>query len=261
MRSKRRAWISARFRAKTGRQGGKPQPLPNLVGKWNFAAQTYHGGRNEALKVGFSPEGREIYDLDLMSAYTTALAMIRQPDWSTARYTTDIAELATVDGAMTFAHVKFRFPRRRAFHHCQCAPATREDWSIRLQGWSWCTGPEMVVALAQGATIEVEEGLRIDWVRELSAGVRSVHAQDQRHSRGREGQRRPVLGQDGERDRQFGIRKSRSGRRRTKDDRRRHPSAAGLQSEVREDAGPRRERYHPANDGRLHDRARARGRL
>ena len=91
-------------------KGGKPQPQPNLVGKWNFAAQCYHGGRNEALSVGFSPEGREIYDLDLTSAYTTGLAMIREPDWSTARYTTDVAELATVDGAMTFAHIEFSVP-------------------------------------------------------------------------------------------------------------------------------------------------------
>jgi len=62
-----------------GRKGGKPQPLPNLAGKWNFAAQCYHGGRNEALKVGFSPEGREIYDLDLTSAYTTASHHRAQP--------------------------------------------------------------------------------------------------------------------------------------------------------------------------------------
>ena len=56
------------------RKGGKPQPLPNLVGKWNFAAQCYHGGRNEALSVGFSPEGREVYDLDLASAYRPGLS-------------------------------------------------------------------------------------------------------------------------------------------------------------------------------------------
>ena len=34
---------------------GRPAPLTVLVGKLEFAAQCYHGGRNEALSVGFSP--------------------------------------------------------------------------------------------------------------------------------------------------------------------------------------------------------------
>ena len=140
------------------REGGKPQPLPNLVGKWNFAAQCYHGGRNEALSVGFSPEGREIYDLDLTSAYTTGLAMIRQPDWSTARNTTDVAELATVEAAMTFAHIKFRFPPETRIPSLPVRASNSRGLIYPLEGWSWCTGPEMVVALAQGATIEVRGG-------------------------------------------------------------------------------------------------------
>ena len=187
--------------------------------------------------------------------------MIRQPDWSTARYTTDIAELATVEGAMTFAHVKFRFPPETRIPSLPVRASNSRGLIYPLEGWSWCTGPEMVVALAQGATIEVEEGLRIDWVenspRVFEAFTRKINAVRS----GREGERRHGTGPDGQRDRQFGVRQSRSGRRRPEDDRRRHPSAAGLQFEVREDAGPRRERHHPADDGRLHDRARARRRL
>src|SRR5215211_5601820 len=34
-----------------------------------------------------------------------------------------------------------------------------------LSGTSWCTGPELVVALAQGAKITVEAGWRIEWTK------------------------------------------------------------------------------------------------
>jgi hypothetical protein len=147
-----------------GRKGGKAQPLPNLVGKWNYAAQCYHGGRNEALSVGFSPAGREISDLDLTSAYTTALAMIRQPDWSTARNTTDIAELATVDEAMTFARVRFRFPPDTRTPSLPVRAGNSRGLIYLIEGEAWCTGPELVVALQQGASIEVREGLRVNWL-------------------------------------------------------------------------------------------------
>ena len=51
------------------------------------AAQAYHGGYNQALALGFSPEGRPLSDVDLVSAYTTALAFIRVPDWKSTRQT------------------------------------------------------------------------------------------------------------------------------------------------------------------------------
>ena len=66
---------------------GKPRPKPNLVEAWAFAAQCYHGGTNTIFGYGLSPEGRELIDLDLKSAYVTALAISRVLDWSTARRT------------------------------------------------------------------------------------------------------------------------------------------------------------------------------
>ena len=172
--------VSAFEGRRRGKKGGKPQPLPNLVGKWNFAAQCYHGGRNEAVSVGYSPEEREIYDLDLTSAYTTALAMIREPNWSTARYTTNIAELATVEAAMTFALVKFRFPPETRIPSLPVRASNLRGLIYPIAGESWCTGPEMVVALAQGASLEAKEGLRIDWIenspRVFEAFTRKINA-------------------------------------------------------------------------------------
>ena len=61
------------------RRRRKPTPMATLVGLWPFAAQCYHGGKNIAFALGLSPEGRELVDVDLKSAYTTALALIRVP--------------------------------------------------------------------------------------------------------------------------------------------------------------------------------------
>ena len=97
------------FFGREKRLRGPPSPLPILVGKLEFAAQCYHGGRNEAFAVGFSPAGREVFDLDLCGAYTTAMALISVPNWSTARYTNSLSELTTI-GALAFAHVRFSFP-------------------------------------------------------------------------------------------------------------------------------------------------------
>ena len=70
---------------------------------------------NTIYHVGYSPLGREVLDVDLAGAYTTALAAIGWPDWATSRYTKSLDDLAVVDEAMTFAQVKFRFPTETKF--------------------------------------------------------------------------------------------------------------------------------------------------
>ncbi len=75
-----------------------------------FAANCYHGARNEAYRIGFTPTGTRLYDLDLRGAYTTAMALMRVPDWESAHATTDIEQLAVIGEAMTFAWVRFEFP-------------------------------------------------------------------------------------------------------------------------------------------------------
>ena len=76
----------------------------------------------------------ELVDVDLKSAYTTALALIQVPDWSTARQATDLADLAVVEDAMTFAYVKFAFPPKRAFRACLCERVKAAVWFIRSKG-------------------------------------------------------------------------------------------------------------------------------
>jgi hypothetical protein len=142
---------------------GKPRPMASLVSLWPFAAQCYHGGKNLAFAVGLSPEGRELVDVDLKSAYTTALAIIQVPKWASARQTTSLVDLAAAEEAMTFAYVKFAFPEGTRVPGLPVRTSKGRGLVYPLQGESWCTGPELMVALSQGAYIEPLSGWRIEW--------------------------------------------------------------------------------------------------
>jgi hypothetical protein len=141
---------------------GTPRVKPNLVEIWSFAAQCYHGGLNSVFSYGFSPEGAELVDVDIVSAYTTSLAMARIPNWSTARRTTDLRELAVVDEAMTFVHARFKFP---ATVNRPCLPvrASAQRGLVYPLTGETCGGAELVVALGLGAEIQVLTGWRVDW--------------------------------------------------------------------------------------------------
>jgi hypothetical protein len=102
-------------------------------------------------------------DLDIRSAYTTALAFIGVLDWHGARHCVDIEELAGIDEAMTAALVQFRFPDGTVFPCLPVRASSGRGLVYPLEGESWCTGPEMVVAIGMGAEITVKDGYRVDW--------------------------------------------------------------------------------------------------
>jgi hypothetical protein len=141
----------------------KRQPLACLTEVSTFAANAYHGGRNEAYHLGHSPRYLPLYDVDAVSAYTTALAMMQVPDWQSVRPTKELDELAVIDAALTYTRVRFEFPQGTRF---PCLPVRAGDRGLiyPLTGISWCTGPELKVALELGASIIVEAGWRVEWV-------------------------------------------------------------------------------------------------
>ena len=89
--------------------------------------------------------------------YTSALAMFRQLDWSGTEHTIDLSRLAALD-VVTFARVKFQFPPGTRF---PSLPVDADDYGLvyPLSGESCATGPELVVALGQGATIQASKAL------------------------------------------------------------------------------------------------------
>jgi hypothetical protein len=141
------------------RAARKKVPLDQLLAVRGLAADCFHGGRNECFALGIYRE--MAYDWDLRGAYTSALAMFRQFDWSKTERTTDISRLAVID-TVAFARVKFRFAAGTCF---PSLPVQADDYGLiyPLSGESCATGPELLVALGQGAQIEVVEGVVVPW--------------------------------------------------------------------------------------------------
>jgi hypothetical protein len=141
------------------RVGRRIGPLHELIAVRSLAADCFHGGRNECFDHGVF-RGTS-FDWDLKGAYTTALAMFREPDWAGTEQTTDLNRLAVLDEA-TFARVKFQFPPGTRLPSLP-VDADPHGLIYPLSGESCATGPELVVALGQGATITVMEGVYIPW--------------------------------------------------------------------------------------------------
>ena len=140
------------------------QPFPHLAPMIAIAAQSYHGGYNVATALGFSPAGKDLTDFDIRSAYTTSLALIKEPDWHHAKQCTELEQLAVVDEAMTAGLVEFRFPDGTRFPCLPVRASNMRGLVYPLEGTSWCSGPELVVARDMGAIVNVKDGYRIDWI-------------------------------------------------------------------------------------------------
>ncbi len=122
----------------------------------DFTTECYHGGRNEQMWFGASRKDSWT-DYDLTSAYPTAMATIRLPDWRSIWPTTDIEDLLSTQ--MTFACVDFVFPDQVRY---PTLPVRSENGIIfPLSGRSYCASPEIKLAIELGCKITVVFGLVI----------------------------------------------------------------------------------------------------
>jgi hypothetical protein len=142
------------------RVGRRTEDLEGLCRVRQLAADCFHGGRNECFEHGivhgFST------DWDLKGAYTSALAMFREVDWANIEFTTDLRRLTQLD-TVAFALVEFEFPSTTRF---PSLPVDVDPYGLiyPLAGRSFATGPELLVALKQGATINVIVGAYLPWL-------------------------------------------------------------------------------------------------
>jgi hypothetical protein len=125
-----------------------------------FVIMTYHGGRNECFYVGPTDIG-DWFDYDLAGAYTTGLVDLRQIDYDGMRHTTDPQDF--VGHVLGFAMVDFEFPPNCRF------PSLPVEMGIKglyfpLTGTSYCTAPEIEVALHQGCKIKIQYGVVFPWI-------------------------------------------------------------------------------------------------
>ena len=96
-------------------------------------AECYHGGRNEAFRIGYT-QRTTIYDVDLCGAYTTALAHVRVPDWAAAEVTHDVVTLTEIHDGLGFARVRFRFPPNTRFPSLPLRADRSTGWFTRSRG-------------------------------------------------------------------------------------------------------------------------------
>jgi hypothetical protein len=125
-----------------------------------FVIMTYHGGRNECFYGGPTDTGNW-FDYDLAGAYTTGLVDLRQIDYNGMRYTTN--PLDFVGHVLGFAMVEFEF-----YPSCRF-PSLPVEVGIKglyfpLAGRSYCTAPEIEVALNQGCKLKILYGIVFPWV-------------------------------------------------------------------------------------------------
>jgi hypothetical protein len=138
--------------------------LPEALAVQGIAADAYHGGRNEAFVHGIftGTLERPFTDFDLKGAYTNALAQFRGIDWAAIEHTTDLERLAVLE-PLTVAWVDFEFPPGTRF---PSLPVDAGGYGLiyPLKGTTTVPGPELVVALSQGARIIVRAGIVAPWL-------------------------------------------------------------------------------------------------
>lgn len=162
-----------RYSARTNRYYTYRSLHPTFARQGNdeWGAMCYHGGRNESFYCGPSPTG-VFFDLDLASAYTTAMCGLYALDFRAARYTTHLASFGIDTTGLErhdpniagMARVRFEFSPETRF---PCLPVRlREGMIFPLKGESRCTAPELLLAYRLGAKLEILEGVVIPWLDE-----------------------------------------------------------------------------------------------
>lgn len=140
------------------RKDKSPIPMRSMLEP--FAASCYSGGRNECYVFGPTDVG--VYnDYDLAGAYTTGMVDLRHIDYENFWITHDPADF--VGHVLGFAYVKFTFPQGTRF---PSLPVRNRDNGLvyPLTGFSYCTAPEIEVALNLGCDIEIKHGMIIPWL-------------------------------------------------------------------------------------------------
>ncbi|MDP0495707.1 MAG: DNA polymerase [Verrucomicrobiota bacterium JB024] len=121
-----------------------------------FVTECYHGGRNESYFFGASPEDTW-RDIDLVGAYSTAMASMGLLEWTKLRLTTTLDDYQ--HDTVGYAYVKFDFPRSCRFPGLPVR--TDNNLIFPRRGETYVTAPEIAVARQQGCQIQIIKGIVI----------------------------------------------------------------------------------------------------
>lgn len=127
------------------------EELSHLV---TFITECYHGGRNEQYWFGPCFEDNWI-DIDLASAYPTAMSLIGKPDWRAIKESTRLDDYTPT--TLGFAWIEFKFPTTTRY---PTMPVRSDNGLIfPLEGMSYCSAPEIFAALQLGCKIKIKKGV------------------------------------------------------------------------------------------------------
>lgn len=127
-----------------------------------FISECYSGDRNEC--YAFGPSTIDVWnDFDLAGAYTTGLVDLRHIDYDNFKHTCDLKDF--VGHVLGFAFVNFRFPENTRFPSLPVR-GSNDGLFYPLTGSSYCTAPEIEVALNLGCEIEILHGVVIPWLND-----------------------------------------------------------------------------------------------
>lgn len=124
-----------------------------------FVTNCYHGGRNECYLFG--PTEISIWnDFDLAGAYTTGLVDLRHIDYGSVKQIKNPEDFR--GHTLGFAWVRFSHPESVRY---PVLPVRHERLGLvfPMAGESYCTAPEIEVALNLGCKIEVLYGVIYQW--------------------------------------------------------------------------------------------------
>ena len=133
----------------------KLEPRPSAVTVLPAATQAYFGGRNECFLVGIH-DGPWV-DLDISSAYPSAMALIPDPDFTVPPRVLAAGELRASDLptpiSFLFGHVEFEFPQATMFPCLPCKDSQGRGLIFPRCGTTWASTPELFLALRMGARV------------------------------------------------------------------------------------------------------------
>jgi hypothetical protein len=128
-----------------------------------LAIDCFHGGRNECYVFG-GANLSNYNDFDLATAYVNALMDIKPVSFERSFTSTDIKDY--LGHKMGFAYVKFSFNKDTT--KFPSLPVRTELYGLYypLEGYSYCTAPEIEVAHNMGCDIEIQFGVIVPWIED-----------------------------------------------------------------------------------------------
>lgn len=154
---KKTVWPPAGGKPRTVK-GDAPEPARAILEQ--FAVDCYHGGRNECFMTG-PTDIDQWNDYDAPSCYTVILNDCRPLNYEAFYMVSSPEEF--VGDTCGLARVRFSFPEDTRF---PCLPVKTDKYGIYypLEGESYCTAPEIEVALGMKCKVEILQGFIIPWM-------------------------------------------------------------------------------------------------